>query len=117
LNETELKQLLETLHKNLNILREREAKYGGNAPLDLLNQIEDHQTAIGLIEPRLAGEISAAWQGVLANGTLLPYLEFSAPNGTEVLYPTMQSIIAGHDTPEKGLALIEQSREKFLDSL
>ena len=66
---------------------------------------------------RLAGEISAAWQGVLANGTLLPYLEFSAPNGTEVLYPTMQSIISGHDTPEEGLALIEQSREKFLDSL
>jgi raffinose/stachyose/melibiose transport system substrate-binding protein len=65
----------------------------------------------------LAGEISAAWQSVLANGTLLPYLEFSAPNGTEVLYPTMQSIISGHDTPEKGLALIEQSREKFLDSL
>ena len=66
---------------------------------------------------RLAGEISAAWQGVLANGTLLPYLEFSAPQGTEVLYPTMQSMISGHDTPEKGLALIEQSREKFLDSL
>ena len=58
MNETELKQLLETLHKNLNTLREREAKYGGNAPLDLLNQIEDHQTAIALIESRLAGGIS-----------------------------------------------------------
>ena len=66
---------------------------------------------------RLAGEIFAAWQSVLANGTLLPYLEFSAPNGAEVLYPTMQSIIAGHETPEQGLALIEQSRQKFLDSL
>jgi raffinose/stachyose/melibiose transport system substrate-binding protein len=66
---------------------------------------------------RLAGEISTAWQSVLANGTLLPYLEFSAPNGTEVLYPTMQSMISGHDTPEEGLALIEQSREQFLDSL
>ncbi|MGH8263942.1 MAG: hypothetical protein ACRET4_10725, partial [Steroidobacteraceae bacterium] len=66
---------------------------------------------------RLAGEIFAAWQGVLANGTLLPYLEFSAPNGSEVLYPTMQSIIAGHETPERGLALIEQSRKNFLDSL
>ena len=66
---------------------------------------------------RLAGEIFAAWQSVLANGTLRPYLDFSAPNGAEVLYPTMQSIIAGHETPEQGLALIEQSREKFLDSL
>jgi raffinose/stachyose/melibiose transport system substrate-binding protein len=66
---------------------------------------------------RLAGEIFAAWQSVLAKGTLLPYLDFSAPNGSEVLYPTMQSIIAGQETPEQGLALIEQSREKFLDSL
>jgi raffinose/stachyose/melibiose transport system substrate-binding protein len=66
---------------------------------------------------RLAGEIFVAWQGVLANGTLLPYLEFAAPNGTEVLYPTMQSIIAGRVPAEQGLALIEQSRRKFLDSL
>lgn len=29
---------LSKLHENLNILREREAKYGGNAPLELLNQ-------------------------------------------------------------------------------
>jgi tetratricopeptide (TPR) repeat protein len=59
LNETELKQLLKTLHKQLNILREREAKTGGNAPLDLLNQIEDHRTGISLVEARLAGEIPA----------------------------------------------------------
>jgi raffinose/stachyose/melibiose transport system substrate-binding protein len=66
---------------------------------------------------RLAGDVFAAWQSVLANGTLLPYLDFSAPNGAEVLYPTMQSIMAGQETPERGLALIEQSRERFLDSL
>ena len=66
---------------------------------------------------RLAGEIFAAWQGLLANGTLRPYLDFASPNGAEVLYPTMQAIIAGHETPERGLALIEESREKFLDSL
>ena len=66
---------------------------------------------------RLAGDIFAAWQSVLANGTLRPYLEFSAPNGTEVLYPTIQSIMAGEETPERGLTLIEQSRKKFLDSL
>lgn len=66
---------------------------------------------------RLAGEIFAAWQSVLANGTLLPYLDFSAPNGAEVLYPTMQSIIAGQVPAEEGLALIEQSRREFLDTL
>lgn len=33
------------LKKNLNALREREAKYGRNVPLDLLNQVEDHAIA------------------------------------------------------------------------
>ncbi|HWN07084.1 MAG TPA: extracellular solute-binding protein [Steroidobacteraceae bacterium] len=65
---------------------------------------------------RLAGEIFAAWQSVLANGTLLPYLDFSAPNGAEVIYPTMQSIIAGQVEARQGLELIEQSRKEFLDS-
>jgi raffinose/stachyose/melibiose transport system substrate-binding protein len=65
---------------------------------------------------RLAGEIFAAWQGLLADGTLMPYLDFSMPNGAEVLYPTIQSIMAGQMTPERGFALIEQSRREFLDS-
>jgi hypothetical protein len=54
---------------------------------------------------------------VLANGTLLPYLDFAAPNGAEVIYPTIQSIISGQESPEQGLARIEQSRAEFLDSL
>ena len=83
---------------------------GDISPLDLGDRAPQ-------MPSRLAGEIFAAWQSVLANGTLLPYLDFSAPNGAEVLYPTMQSIIAGHETPEQGLALIEQSRAEFLDSL
>jgi tetratricopeptide (TPR) repeat protein len=58
MQETELKQLLKTLQHNLDILREREAKFGGNAPLDLLNQIEDHETALVLVKTRLAGDIS-----------------------------------------------------------
>jgi len=29
----------------------------------------------------------------------------------------MQSMIAGHETPEQGLARIEESRKEFLDSL
>jgi tetratricopeptide (TPR) repeat protein len=59
MNKSELKQFLETLHHHLNILKEREAKFGDNVPLDLINQIEDHQTAIALVESRVAGEISS----------------------------------------------------------
>ncbi len=66
---------------------------------------------------RLAGEIFAAWRSVLANATLLPYLDFAAPNAAEVLFPTMQSIIAGQVSAEEGLERIERSRAEFLDSL
>ncbi len=66
---------------------------------------------------RLATDIRNAWQSVVSSKTLLPYLDFGAPNGAEVLYPTVQSMIAGEETPEQGLARIEQSREDFLESL
>ena len=51
---------LRKLKKNLNILKTRQAKYSGNAPLDLLNQIEDHEQAIALTEQAIAGEITEA---------------------------------------------------------
>ncbi|NJN99884.1 MAG: hypothetical protein HC875_40160 [Anaerolineales bacterium] len=54
----DLKERLATLHKNLNTLREREAKYGGNAPLELVNQLDDHLTAIDLVNDALAGRLS-----------------------------------------------------------
>jgi hypothetical protein len=41
--QTDIKEHLLKLNKNLNILKEREAKYAGSAPLDLLNQIDDHE--------------------------------------------------------------------------
>jgi hypothetical protein len=44
----DFKAVLTKLQQNLNILREREAKYGGNAPLELLNQIDYHKSAIVL---------------------------------------------------------------------
>lgn len=53
-----LKDSLKKLQKNLNILREREAKFGGNAPIELLNQIDDYKIAIDLTEQTLVGEIS-----------------------------------------------------------
>ena len=86
------------------------AASGDISPLD----IADRAPAM---PSRLAGELFAAWQGVLAEGTLRPYLDFSAPNGAEVLYPTMQAIISGHESPEQGLARIEESRSRFLDTL
>ena len=49
---------LSKFHKDLNTLRERAAKYGSNAPLELLNQIVDHQKAIALTENALAKQIS-----------------------------------------------------------
>jgi formylglycine-generating enzyme required for sulfatase activity len=53
-----LTQVLDRIKENLNMFREREARYGGNAPLELLNQIENHQQAIALIEQAIAGQLS-----------------------------------------------------------
>ncbi len=55
---TTLKQLLLRSHKNLLILQEKEAKQGGAIDLKLLNEIEDHQTAIELIEEALSTELT-----------------------------------------------------------
>ncbi len=64
---TNYKQTLLKLTKNLNTLREREAKYGANnAPLDLLNQISDHQKAISLTRQAITNEITEAeWHEAL----------------------------------------------------
>lgn len=51
---------LQLLHQNLNALREREAKYNGEAPLPLLNEMADVTTAIALTEQTLRGELSPA---------------------------------------------------------
>jgi hypothetical protein len=54
---TNYKDIQKELHESLNILREREAKYGGNAPIDLLNQIADYKTAITLTEQVVKGTL------------------------------------------------------------
>ncbi|MCK6625683.1 MAG: hypothetical protein L6R45_10975 [Anaerolineae bacterium] len=63
---TNLRAFLQRTHQNLATLREREAKHGGNAPVELLNQIEDHQQAIALTEQAIQGELSQAeWKKAL----------------------------------------------------
>jgi hypothetical protein len=53
-----LKELLLRTHKNLQVLKEREAKQGSAPDLKLVNQIEDHQEAIELIEQSLRIEMT-----------------------------------------------------------
>ncbi|HEY86324.1 MAG TPA: ATP-binding protein [Chloroflexi bacterium] len=63
---TDPKAFLTKLRNNLNILQEREAKYGGNAPLELLNQIGDHKIAITLTKQAITREIAEdEWQEAL----------------------------------------------------
>ena len=63
---TNFKEFLLKLNKDLHILEEREAKHAGNAPLGLLNQIDDHKKAIALTEQVIEGELSRAeWRAAL----------------------------------------------------
>ena len=55
---TDPKEILQRLQKSLNILKEREAKYGLDTPLALINEIEDHQTAITLTGELAAGRLT-----------------------------------------------------------
>jgi formylglycine-generating enzyme required for sulfatase activity len=47
------------LHQDMNTLREREAKYANAAPLYLLNQLGDYETAIALTEQARNQELSS----------------------------------------------------------
>lgn len=55
-----LERELATLRKNLNTLEEQRAKYGMEAPLRVLNAIDDHRQAIKLVEAALRGELDTA---------------------------------------------------------
>lgn len=47
---TTLNEFRWRIYEDLRVLQEREAKYGGNTPIELINQINDHTRAIDLIE-------------------------------------------------------------------
>ncbi len=53
-----LKELLLRTYKNLEILKQKAAKQGSSTDIKLLNEIEDHQTAIELVENALATELT-----------------------------------------------------------
>jgi hypothetical protein len=69
------------------------------------------------MKTKVTQDIFDAWNVVLANDTLLPYIEFSDPNAGEVLFPTIQEILAGKKDPAAGLAEIEAARQKFRATL
>ena len=97
----ELAELLLRLHRNLMTLQEREAKYGGQAPLELINQIEDHKQAINLTEQALNGQITvvelkAALRPLLISANFdLDLLQISASsvNQPEIDSPTKDELI------------------------
>jgi tetratricopeptide (TPR) repeat protein len=89
-----IKATLLKLNNNLNTLREREAKYGSNVPLDLLNQISDHEQAIALTEQALAGDLSE----------------------TEWLAALQPLLIAGHHWQEISLAVMLVLRQYAQDN-
>ncbi len=72
------------------------------------------QVADATVPAGVAQEVHAAFNELLANDTLMPYLDFSDPNGGEVIYPTMQEILSGDTPPAEGLARIEAARQEFL---
>lgn len=62
----DFKRTLIRLTENLQTLQEREAKYGGNTPVELLNQIADHRQAITLTEQAIQGDLTEAeWRAAL----------------------------------------------------
>jgi raffinose/stachyose/melibiose transport system substrate-binding protein len=82
---------------------------GDIAPLQVPN--------VKLKPGKLTADIYGAFQSVLKNDALNPYLDFSDPNGGEVTYPTFQRILVGNQSPADGLKTVEAAREKFVDSL
>jgi len=67
-----LERELAHLRKNLNILEEQRAKYGIDAPLRVLNAVDEHRQAIELVEAALREELDTAkLQGELAKLTFL----------------------------------------------
>ena len=103
----DLKQTLARLTNNLNTLKEREAKYAGNVPLDLLNQIADHQQAIAVTQQALSGDLTEIeWQAALR-----PLLVF--PPGTSVYETTPQPLSPAEAKERRDLGILLSKVKTF----
>ena len=97
---TDYQTFLLKLNNNLNILQEREAKHGaGNAPLELINQIDDHQEAIELTEQAIEWKQT----GGLYNSLRGPYSSIRGQNAVGTGGVVSEGT-GGQDTgPERGV--------------
>lgn len=69
-----------------------------------------------LKQGKVYADIYDAWKTVLGNDALLPYLEFATPTSGEILYPTLQKLLAGKEKVADALPAIEADRQKFVAS-
>jgi raffinose/stachyose/melibiose transport system substrate-binding protein len=67
-----------------------------------------------LKEGQVYSDIYSAWSSVLKADSLLPYLEFATPTSGEILYPSLQKLLAGKEKVPAALTAIEADRQKFI---
>lgn len=115
---TDPKATLLQLNQNLNLLQEREAKFGDNAPLELLNQISDHQQAIDLTRQVITGELDEmAWHESL-KPLLLACRDGQVVNIEAETYIAGDQIITHiYESPPPPLSPAEAKERRELDIL
>jgi len=115
---TDLQAFLLKLTQNLNLLQEREAKYGANPPLELANQISDHQEAIALTEQVIRGELGEAeWrealQPLLAAVAARPGEAASGLTPGDIGGSIQPSTLAGRDVNQVTLNVVNLMRQSL----
>ena len=104
---TDYRTFLLKLNDTLNTLREREAKYAGNPPVDLLNQIADHGQAITITHQALSGELTESeWQAALK-----PLLVF--PPGTPVYEAALSPLSPAEAKERRDLGILLNKVKTF----
>jgi hypothetical protein len=95
MNQQQLQTQLERLRVNLENLQEREAKYGDlDVPLSVLNQINDHKTAIGLVEQAMAGTLATDRLVEEMQRLLVPWQQGQVVGVPHILPPDRKAVAA-----------------------
>lgn len=110
------KPVLAKLHQNLNNLREREAKYGGNAPLDLVNQIGDHEQAIALTEQVIAEQLTEAEWREAMNPLLMAIDTRLGETDSSVTIGDIQGGIYGSEIAGRDISIGQKINNFFFGS-